>query len=1296
MTRSLAHRGPDAEGVWHDKLDRCSLGHRRLSIIDTSEAGKQPMLSASGRWVVSFNGELYNFQELRAQLQAAGVAFRGRTDTEVLLNAIDFWGIDALSKFEGMFAFAAFDCASGQLILARDPFGEKPLYYAEMSGGGIAFASELQALELVPSVDLSVSPDSVAELLMFQYIGAPRTIYRSVKKLPPGHWLVCYPGQEPRLGSYFRFEPGLAGFDSRPIGDLADELEAILVRSLRRRLISDVPLGAFLSGGVDSSTVCALITKRLGVPLKTFSIGFDGAPESEHQAARAFATHLGTDHHEKILTPNASDFLLHIGQVLDEPNGDSSCLPTYLLSQFARESVTVALSGDGGDEMFVGYGRYFSTLDDAHQADAKGSRWSAGDAYYSNRILVSVEEHVRELFGDVPRGAESHLARLRADVSTSHPLFCALRATDVENYMPGAVLPKVDRMSMQHSLEVRTPFLNVELARFAERLPVDALYDGKYGKRVLREIAYRYLPRGLVDLPKQGFGLPMSQWAKTSLLAVAGQLLEAEDSRLAAWLGRDSVSRFMARQRSQNGFAAYQVWTLAMLESWLRSHPARTPRQSAPAHVIAAPPASAVHAPKPKTEAIPGLVLWPVGQNTFLVAQGPASLLEEPGLDRRSFSLMSEAAHLLKVFNHPLQPGISEQRIEGESWGAIAAAESRSTKGALLEGATLLCADHGLWGSITRGELEQLRRVGVACMVSRHPHKGDGSIFVLHLQRKQDRRQEFLDVLRLAAAAKGRRWLSRAALSEGYLRLAGPLPGIEVAEAELSHRYMLFDGLQQMPPIPATHDEIRQAGGGRYSIWSGHAFYSKIAQRFNWIWCVELNDKTRRLLPYVPELRAQISAPVLHSFVDDLRTFIAAQEVAAGEPPRPGDKLVVLTHALPPGGAERQWCYLAIDLKRRGFDVEFVTLFPLEGQNIHYLPLLEQAGIRVTRLDEQPPIDAIRFLPAAARANELATHLANPFGFRLVELTALLHRLKPAAVFAQLDYSNLAAATAALIADVPRVVLSFRNYNPSNFSYLANNWFQPLYAALATSKRVVLTGNSRAANADYANWIGIPESDVTLVPNAISAESFVPSALEGLDALRAELRVEADEPIVLGVFRLSEEKRPLLFAESIARIAREIPNVRAFIAGVGPHEHKLKDRIRELGIEARLTLLGRRDDVFKLMTVSSVLLLTSSFEGMPNVLMEAQLAGIPVVAPRVGGVPDCVLDGETGFIVDLDDHIGYADACVRVLRDEPLRQRMGNAGRLYMREAFSIEAMAARYLNVLAEEAAIVKAESAT
>jgi asparagine synthase (glutamine-hydrolysing) len=577
MTDSLAHRGPDAQGQWSDPQGRCIFGHRRLSIIDTSQAGLQPFLSNDGRLVITFNGEIYNYRELKPLLENAGVRLRGRTDTEILIEALGLWGLAALEKLDGMYAFATFDTQTGELLLARDPFGEKPLYWMDLPDGGLAFASELQALERLPGFDGTVDLAAAGEVLCFQYIGAPRSIYRQVRKLRPGHWMRRSAAGEETNGSFFAFRPA-EGRTDPSLPELADELEDILVRSLRRRIRTDVPLGAFLSGGIDTSTACALLRRKLDIPLRTYSIGFKDTRESEHLTARAFARHLRTDHHELIIEPRAADFLSGLGRMLDEPNADSSCLPTHYLCGFARRGVTVAIGGDGGDEMFGGYRRYFATLDEQQRhGEGRLPAWRPGAAHYGRRLLIAQEAQIRELFGFVPPELDDHLSRLRADVDASQDdLLAAMRRTDVENYLPGAVLAKVDRMSMRHALEVRTPYLSVELARFVEALPSSALARRDHGKLILREIAARYLPHRLVNLPKQGFGLPMTDWARNELLEVAAAMLAADDARLPAALGRESVLRFM-EWRTPQAASLPRLWSIIMLESWLRHHPAIFP-----------------------------------------------------------------------------------------------------------------------------------------------------------------------------------------------------------------------------------------------------------------------------------------------------------------------------------------------------------------------------------------------------------------------------------------------------------------------------------------------------------------------------------------------------------------------------------------------------------------------------------------------------------------------------------------------------------------------------------------------
>jgi asparagine synthase (glutamine-hydrolysing) len=1294
MTGTMVHRGPDAEGLWADSQGRCVLGHRRLSIIDTSAAGRQPMCNADGRWVISFNGEIYNFGELRPELEAEGMPLRGRTDTEVLLQSLALWGLDALPRLDGMFAFAAFDRSSGELLLARDPFGEKPLYWCELSGGGLAFASELQALEDVPGFDAQVSVDAMAEMLMFQYIGAPRSIYRSVHKLPPGHWLVARAGEPVRTGRYYEFRPGTHGFDQRPLAQLADELEALLVRSIRRRLIADVPLGAFLSGGVDSSTVCALIAKRMQVPLKTFSIGFKDAPESEHEAARAFARHLGCEHHDQILSPEVGVFLDGIGKVLDEPNGDSSCMPTYLLAQFARQRVTVALSGDGGDEMFAGYGRYFTTLDEELALPAsQRARFAAGSAYYAERILVSTQPHIEELFGEVPAGLAAHVAQLRAEVDQAHPpLFCRLRKTDVDNYLPGAVLPKVDRMSMRHSLEVRTPFLNLELARFAERLPLSVLYRPGRGKLILREVAYRYLPRRRIDAPKQGFGIPMSKWARGALLDVAANLLEQPDSRLRQALGEAALTRFMQRQRAD--FSAYQVWGLVTLESWLRHHRAELPRLAAKA---AGASTVAVHS---QTHAREGLLAWPIAPDFFAVVEDASLRLaaadDASDAERQLRTNVEEMVLRMALQFQDELPAVAKQAVratpvELPAWGRRAG-KAHLNSSAALRGATLLFPNPEALKKLDTDEVDKLTRLGVRRAVFFHPYRYDRSL-VSYRFRAMSLRERMLRarVLWPKRVAAFSRWFARNDGGKGYW--AGPLQKVTPTEnVELAGRYMLFEGLRQLVPVHLAHDDIRQLGGGRYSVWSQRCFFAPPRRLKAWMrpyWLVEMTEESERWLEISPEW----SAPVEGDWRDFLRVVEPRLAREADLPRqvdlRPGDRIAIVTHGLPPGGAERQWCYLAAGLKRMGYDVHFLITGALHGPNGHYVPLLASYGITPVLLGARPLADVIAYTPRTPDAARVLSPEINPFGLALNLLASYLVQTRPKALFAQLEPVNLLAGMAGHLAGVPKVCLSFRNYNPSHFSYLDFPWFQPFYRALARSGRITLSGNSRAGNEDYARWIGVAPQEVCWIPNAIEPGDF-PDRMAQVVQLRAQLRIAAGQPVILGVFRLSEEKRPEIFVRVCAQVAQHVPGLRVLIVGVGPMQGTVEQAIRGLDLDAQL--LGRRDDVPDLMRLASLVLLTSRHEGMPNVLMEAQLLGVPVVATRVGGAPDCVLDAVTGFLHDKDDVAGLAAACIQILKDTRRAARMSAQGAAYMRTYFTKERLASLHLQLMREGPAAVNA----
>lgn len=588
MAAALRHRGPDGQGFWTSPDGRCVLAHRRLSIIDPTPAGAQPMTWNDGRHIITFNGEIYNYPDLKSDLEVAGVVFRTRSDTEVLLAGLARYGTDFLARCDAMFALGWYEQEKRRLTLARDAFGEKPLYYFA-TPDVFAFASELHALSLAPGFDPTIDIDELAAYLAFQYVPAPHTIYRNCRKLEPGSILTVEQGQVGSPTRYFSFKTSGERTGTASLDELADELEELLVRALKGRLLSDVPLGAFLSGGMDSSTVAALITRKLNRSLKTFSIGFSGDVDSEHNDARAIANHLGTDHHEHLLGPNQTDMVEQLARCLDEPNADSSCLPTYLLSSFARKSVTVALSGDGGDEMFGGYGRYFdSVAATAENRDRiRAGTWTTGRDYYSGRVLIFEDRGLRALMGEAPDPMPSLVWRLRAAINQdSRPFINVFRELDSQHYLPGAVLAKVDRMSMQHSLEVRTPFLSVDVARFAARLPEDKIAVGRQGKLVLRRVAERFLPPDWLARPKKGFGMPVAGWGEAVMRPVVDGLLTSPDCRLVAWIPRAQLELYRTNSIGNSSF--YQLWAVALLEHWLRTHPSLCGRGRDPESALAA------------------------------------------------------------------------------------------------------------------------------------------------------------------------------------------------------------------------------------------------------------------------------------------------------------------------------------------------------------------------------------------------------------------------------------------------------------------------------------------------------------------------------------------------------------------------------------------------------------------------------------------------------------------------------------------------------------------------------------
>jgi asparagine synthase (glutamine-hydrolysing) len=634
MTRALAHRGPDHEDVWADRDAGVALGHRRLAIVDLSPAGEQPMYSPAGRYVITANGEIYNHQDLRAELLAAGhnVAWRGHSDIETLLAGFDAWGIKAtLERASGMFAFAVWDKQQRALTLARDRLGEKPLYYGrQRAGGPFLFASELKALLQHPEFEPEVDREALSLLVRYLAVPEPLSIYRGIAKLLPGTMLTVRDGAEPVFGRYWSgaevAQAGIANPVALDPKAAADELERILDRAVGRQMMADVPLGAFLSGGVDSSTVVAIMQKLSARPVKTFTVGFHEEAFNEAQHAKAVAEHLGTDHTELYVSPdNLLDVIPRLPAMYDEPFADSSQIPTYLISALARQHVTVALSGDGGDELFGGYERYRLTAAWWH----KIARVPMPLRALAARALTAVPAPAWTRLGDVLPGS-MRFRRLGEKVHKGASMLCSenpdrlydfmlalwrdptafvigappstaqpspvssdldgmagvdrMMAQDMLGYLTNDILVKVDRASMAVSLETRVPLLDPEVVELAWRLPVDFKIRRGVTKWLLRQVLYRHVPRGLIERPKMGFGVPLDAWLRGPLRDWAEALLDERRLREEGFFHPHEIRKAWDEQlRGQ--LNSGRLWTILMFQSWIESQA----KSAQPAEVAAAP-----------------------------------------------------------------------------------------------------------------------------------------------------------------------------------------------------------------------------------------------------------------------------------------------------------------------------------------------------------------------------------------------------------------------------------------------------------------------------------------------------------------------------------------------------------------------------------------------------------------------------------------------------------------------------------------------------------------------------------
>ena len=614
MADSLRHRGPDADGIWVDPSAGIALGHRRLSIIDLSEAGAQPMFSSCKRLVISYNGEIYNADDLREELRQAGRAFRGHSDTEVIVEACAEWGVrSAVERMIGMFAFCVWDRSARQLWLIRDRLGIKPLYWGRF-GSRFLFGSELKALRACPGWVPELDRDALCAYLRYNYLPAPHSIYRGVRKLEPGCLLSIQANGDVREERYW----DLRDIAQKSIADAADmsaeetvaELDLLLGDAVRRRMVADVPLGAFLSGGIDSSTVVALMQASSSRPVRTFSIGFHEAGYDEARYAKEVARHLGTEHTELyVQSDHARTVIPRLVEWWDEPFADSSQIPTYLVSELTREHVTVALSGDGGDELFAGYNRYvWAERQWKRLRRVPGPARSAG-----SRLIRSVPPDVwHRVFALLPMGRRVHRAgdkmhnlagtlsarepdalypRLVSNweqpqalvsgsreprgilwdrsLSESIPGFTdRMQLIDALTYLPDDILTKVDRASMAVSLEARVPLLDHRVVEFAWRTPREYLSRANTPKWPLRQVLNKYVPAALIERPKRGFAVPIDSWLRGPLRGWAEELLAERRLKEDGIFEAGPIRALWAEHLEGQGYGQQKLWGILMFQAW--------------------------------------------------------------------------------------------------------------------------------------------------------------------------------------------------------------------------------------------------------------------------------------------------------------------------------------------------------------------------------------------------------------------------------------------------------------------------------------------------------------------------------------------------------------------------------------------------------------------------------------------------------------------------------------------------------------------------------------------------------
>jgi asparagine synthase (glutamine-hydrolysing) len=628
MGKTILHRGPDQGAIYTERSQRVGLSHQRLAILDLTDAGSQPMKSKSGQYIIAFNGEIYNHLELRSLIEKKNteISWVGHSDTETLLAAIELWGVEkSLQMCVGMFAFAVFDSFSSKLILARDRFGEKPLYYGSVNNSFV-FGSELKAIKAFPGFNNKIDRIALGEYLHYTYVPAPKSIYQNIYKLLPGNFIEVSTNDFSDSGitqhEYWSLSEVVKKSNKQMVNnedEACHNLEVLLEQSIKSQMLSDVPLGAFLSGGIDSSLISTLMQKNSMNPIKTFTIGFEDNNFNEAPYAKEIANFLGTDHSELYVSENETQEVIPmLGNMYDEPFADSSQIPTYLVCKAAKEHVTVALSGDAGDELFGGYNRYFwspkiwkkvswapyrlrkilgrtiqsisaeswNKIGSLHQNFSKKNKvnnlgdkaiklgrrlervhteedlylsliteWSEPELLLRNFDQTNdLQKKPRDIFSSMYKSNQSELSMM----------FC-----DALTYLPDDILCKVDRAGMASSLETRVPFLDYRVAEYAWRLPLKMKIRDGQGKWILKEILYKHVPRNLLDRPKTGFGIPIGQWLRGPLKSWADDLLNPALIQAQGYFNSYIISELWNQHISGSHDWTTKLWTILMFQSWL-------------------------------------------------------------------------------------------------------------------------------------------------------------------------------------------------------------------------------------------------------------------------------------------------------------------------------------------------------------------------------------------------------------------------------------------------------------------------------------------------------------------------------------------------------------------------------------------------------------------------------------------------------------------------------------------------------------------------------------------------------